>query len=79
MVTAICGGTAALFFALALTGYEPLQRLEYFTQDIRSRLGTKTPVDPRLVLIGIDRPAYDFADDEVRTDPTLGCLRKNFP
>ncbi len=79
MVTATCGGTAALFFALALAGYEPLQRLEYFTQDIRSRLGTKTPVDPRLVLIGIDRPAYDFSDDEVRTNPTLGYLRKNFP
>ncbi len=81
MVTAICGGMALLFLALYSRGYEPLQKLEYYTQDLRTRFGVKTPVDPRLVLIGIDRATYaaDFDDKDIQADPTLKLLQKNFP
>ncbi|HZQ45984.1 MAG TPA: CHASE2 domain-containing protein, partial [Verrucomicrobiae bacterium] len=81
MVTAICGGTALLFLALYWSGYEPLQKLEYYTQDLRTRLGVKTPVDPRLVLVGIDRATYasDFDEKEVQADPTLQLMQRNFP
>lgn len=81
MVTAICGGTALLFFLLVRFGYEPLQHLEYYTQDLRARLGVKTPIDPRLVLIGIDRSSYaaDITEEESHASPTLQLLRKNYP
>ncbi len=81
MVTAICGGTALLFLLLVGRGYEPLQKLEYYTQDLRTRLGVKTPVDPRLVLVGIDRATYasDFDEKDIQADPTLKLLQKNFP
>ena len=81
MVTAICGGTALLFLALYWHGYEPLQKLEYYTQDLRTRLGVKTPIDPRLVLVGIDRATYasEFDEKEVQADPTLKLLQGNFP
>jgi len=38
IVSAICGGTALLFIALLWRGdeYEPLQKLEFFTQDMRA-------------------------------------------
>ncbi len=83
MVTAICGGTALLFLALYWRGYEPLQKLEYYTEDLRTRLGVKTPVDPRLVLIGIDRPSdagCDFDDGvEIQANPDLQLLQRSFP
>src|SRR5690242_16545803 len=81
IVTAICAGTALLFLALYWRGYEPLQKLEFYTQDLRTRYGEKTPVDSRLVLIGIDRASYasDFSETELKSDPTLQLLGRNFP
>jgi adenylate cyclase len=82
VVTAICGGTALLFLTLNWTSLHLsfLVSLENFTEDLRATYGVKTPVDPRLVLIGIDKPAYlDYSDDELKTDPTLQLLQTSFP
>lgn len=86
MVTAICGGTALLFLLMVWSGgvhykeVESLQWLEFYTQDKRAVLGVKTPVDPRLVLIGIDKTEYsDFTPDEIAANPTLKFLRRPYP
>ena len=76
------------FLALSLTGlfrgfsYIPLTQMETFTEDIRARVGRKTPVAPELVLIGIDRPQYaatDFSEETLEKAPVLAALQKNFP
>ncbi|MDB6018308.1 MAG: hypothetical protein JWR19_2797 [Pedosphaera sp.] len=81
IVTAIGAGTALLCLALYWRGYEPLQKLEFYTQDLRTRYGKKSPIDPRLVLIGIDRASYasDFTEAEFQSSPALQPLRGNFP
>jgi adenylate cyclase len=62
-------------------GFVPLQQMEFFAQDWQTRLGRKTPVDDRLVLIGIDKPVYtsDFSDAELQREPVLRELQSNFP
>ena len=63
--------------------YDQFQETELYTQDFRTRQGRKTPVDPRLVLIGIDRPVYepsDFDADALQRSPILRELqKKSFP
>ena len=85
VVLGICA--ACTLVALALYGlmgdfrYDQFQEAELYTQDLRTRLGRKTPVDPQLVLIGIDRPVYEAAFDEetLQRMPVLRELQKNFP
>src|SRR5438552_5463011 len=86
VVAGICA--ACTLVALALYGligdfrYDQFQEAELYTQDLRTRLGRKTPVDPRLVLIGIDRPLYeasDFGEEVLQSTPILRELQKNFP
>jgi adenylate cyclase len=77
-------GLCVLFTALALLleGFVPLQEAELYTQDLRMRYGRKTPVDERLVLIGIDRPAYpasDFGEEALKSVPVLAELQEGFP
>ena len=81
-VLAICAACTAVFLVLWWRGFVPLQELELFAQDWQTRLGRKTPADERLVLIGIDRPVYsptDFSAEELKAEPALALLQKNFP
>lgn len=62
--------------------YVPLDELELYTQDLRVRYGRKTPVDSRLVLIGVDRPVYspsDFSEADLERAPVLRELQSDFP
>src|SRR2546428_2660412 len=86
VVLGICA--ACTLVALVLYGlmgdfrYDQFQEAELYTQDLRTRLGRKTPVDPRLILIGIDRPLYeasDFGEEVLQSTPILRELQKNFP
>jgi adenylate cyclase len=81
VVLAICGAVMLLLVTLQGFGFAPLREAEYFAQDWRLRLGRKAPLDDRLVLVGIDRPAYaDYIlEEEARSDPTLAALRENWP
>src|ERR1017187_7311063 len=81
IVLAICGTVTLVFLTLWLRGFVPLQQMEFFAQDWQTRLGRKTPVDDRLVLIGIDKPVYssDFSDAELQREPVLRDLQRNFP
>lgn len=81
MVLAICAGFTLLFLVLYGRGFLPLREMEFFSQDWRTRLGRKTPVDDRLVLIGIDRPVYEneFSADDLQREPVLAELEKGFP
>ena len=58
-----------------------LQQVELFAQDWQARLGRHTPLDDRLVLIGIDKPLYasDFSDEELQREPVLRHLQTGFP
>ena len=78
---ALCGGTALCFLLLVGFGFAPLQEAEWSAQDWRMRLGRKAAVDPRLVLIGIDRPSYSegFNEEEVAQVPALAHLQERFP
>ncbi len=81
IVSAICAGTALLWVLMYCNHAQTPQELEFYSQDWRTRFGNKTPIDPRLVLIGIDRPSYgtDFSAEELASDPTLPLLTRNFP
>jgi adenylate cyclase len=81
-VLAICAACTLVFLFLWWRGFVPLQELELFAQDWQTRLGRKTPADERLVLIGIDKPVYsptDFSAEELKAEPALALLQKNFP
>jgi len=81
VVLAICTICTLGFVLLWARGFEPLQQMEFFAQDSQVRLGRKTPMDDRLVLIGIDKPFYtsDFSDEELQREPVLRHLQNNFP
>jgi adenylate cyclase len=77
----ICALITALFFLVYWFQFVPLIEAENYVQDWFARLGRKTPADPRLVLIGIDRASYaqDILPAEAQADPILAALRGNFP
>ena len=81
IVIAICAICTVTLLILWVRGFVPLQQMEFFAQDWQTRLGRKTPLDERLVLIGIDKPVYssDFSDEELRREPVLRNLQSNFP
>ncbi len=81
IVLAICAVCTLVFLFLWQRGFVPLQEMEFSAQDWQARLGRKTPMDDRLVLIGIDKPVYaaDFSDDEIRREPVLKNLQNSFP
>ncbi|MEJ0088164.1 MAG: adenylate/guanylate cyclase domain-containing protein [Limisphaerales bacterium] len=81
IVLAICAVCTLALLILWTRGFVPLQQMEFFAQDWQTRLGRKTPVDDRLVLIGIDKPVYssDFSDAELQREPVLRDLQSNFP
>jgi adenylate cyclase len=81
IVLAICAVCTLVFLVLWARGFVPLQQMEFFAQDWQTRLGRKTPVDDRLVLVGIDKPVYssDFSDAELQSEPVLRDLQNNFP
>ena len=81
IVLAICAVCTLAFLVLWQRGFVPLQQMEFFAQDWQTRLGRKTPMDDRLVLIGIDKPIYssDFSDEELQREPVLRDLQNNFP
>ena len=82
VVLAICAVCTLLFGILWKRGFPPLKALEYYTQDLQVRKGRKTPIDDRLVLIGIDKQVYgptDFNSEEIKEEPTLSLLQQNYP
>src|SRR5690606_9919596 len=81
VVLAICVACTSLLGFLWAKGFVPLQELELFAQDWQTRMGRKTPVDDRLVLIGIDKPVYtsEFSDGDLQREPVLRHLQNNFP
>ena len=55
---------------------------ETYTEDLRMRQGRRTPVDPQLVLIGVDRQRYedsDFSEASLQAAPLLRQLQVNWP
>ena len=86
VVLGICAAcTLAAMLLYGLIGdflFDQFQETELYTQDLRTRLGRKTPVDPQLVLVGVDRPVYEatqFDEATLKSTPVLGELQKNFP
>ena len=82
VVLAICGLCTLLFGLLWQREFPPLKQLESYAEDLRVRTGRMTPLDDRLVLIGIDKLVYDPADfgaQEYQQEPTLALLQQNFP
>jgi adenylate cyclase len=58
-----------------------LQEMEFSVQDWQARHGRLTPLDDRLVFIGIDKAPYaaDFSEEEIQREPVLLCLQKTWP
>lgn len=82
VVLAICAVCTTVLTVLWARNFVPLQEMEFFARDWQTRLGRKTLRDDRLVLIGIDKPAYppsDFSADEYQREPVLRDLQNNFP
>lgn len=81
VVLVICVVCTTAFTALWVRGFLPLQETEFYALDWQTRLGRKTQMDDRLVLIGIDKPVYssDFSDADLQREPVLRDLKKNFP
>lgn len=82
VVVAICTVCTLLFAILWKDKFPPLKALEFYTQDFQVREGRKTPMDNRLVLIGVDKQVYgptDFNQEEIKSEPTLSLLQQNWP
>src|SRR2546426_2197275 len=81
VIFGICALMTAVFLLLQGLGFVPLKEAEGYLQDWSARLGRKTPINPQLVLIGIDRPSYDdvILPDEAKVDPVLAALRERYP
>ncbi len=77
-ICALCTGAAIWLFCI---NNEALLDAENYTQDLRARQGRKTPIDPRLVLIGVDRPSYAsyFSEEEMRQTPVLRAISEPYP
>lgn len=77
-ICALCTGAA---LALWQTGFTPLRAAENYLQDLNARLGRKTPLDDRLVLIGVDRASYAdyFSEAEMQQTPALRAISEPYP
>jgi adenylate cyclase len=81
IVLSICAVCTLAFLYLWARGFDPLRQVEFSVQDWQMRQGRKTPVDDRLVLIGIDKAIYsaDFSDEELQAEPALKLLQTDWP
>ena len=84
VVASICGSIAAVFLLLQIKESwrrSTVEPLELHTLDLRMRFGRKAAMDTNLVLIGIDHSEYSnlFEDEELKQNPTLEILKRNFP
>ena len=77
----ICGLITLILLGAYLWNFLALVDAENYAQDWFMRSGRRVPPDPRLVLVGIDRPSYaqDILPAEAEADPVLDALRRNFP
>jgi adenylate cyclase len=77
----LCGLITLIFLCAQLLKFAPFEEVENYVQDWFVRLGRRIPPDPRLMLVGIDRPSYaqDILPAEAEADPLLDALRRNFP
>ena len=81
----ICAAVTVIFSYLQLSGPSrinaPLRDAGHYVEDLFLRHGAYAPVDPRLVLVGIDRPSYAdvILPEEAKSDPILQGLRERFP
>jgi adenylate cyclase len=81
----LCAAVTAFFSYLQLSDPSrinaPLRDAELYVEDWFLRNGAYAPLDPRLVLVGIDRPSYADAifPEDVKSDPVLLALRERFP
>lgn len=74
----------AILFCFQDRGFiRPLQNAEYSAQNGLMSYGRTNPVDPQLVLVGIDRLTYAntafFQPDEFQIEPALQMMEENFP
>ena len=81
VMLAICAVITLILLVLCERHFTPLEALNNSAQDWQERLGRRTPADDRLVLIGVDKPVYDsdFSAAEIKQEPVLADLQKNFP
>src|SRR5262245_24941438 len=80
LCTLITAGVLAIYWLHYLPLNGALRDAENYVQDRFTRLGPKVPPDPRLVLIGIDRPSYEDAilPEEALADPVLAAIRERW-
>ncbi len=78
--------TVAVMFVLSLGAslvpwQQRWQQVKFLAPDWQTRIGTKTPADDRIVLVGIDQTTYSsaFSGEELQREPVLKDLQKNFP
>ncbi len=77
----ICALITLTFLGAHLWNFLALVDAENYAQDWFMRSGRRVSPDPRLILVGIDRPSYaqDILPAEAEADPVLDALRRNFP
>lgn len=80
-VLGFCAGLTLALIGLNQLNHPPLERAELFFQDGLARNGRPAAANPDLVLIGIDRPAYefDFKPADLAAEPALESMRRTFP
>ena len=81
ILTALCATCTGLLLWLYTSELPPLLRLEDYSHDQRVLLGRKTPIDPRLIFIGIDKDSYEdfLSEEELRQSPALKMMCERFP
>ncbi|MGF1677652.1 MAG: CHASE2 domain-containing protein [Candidatus Methylacidiphilales bacterium] len=87
---ALCAGVSCFWLLLYTAGQflsdsgteTPLTKFEYVSEDLRTRHGRMTPMDERLVFIGLDKQSYrdEIFPDEIESSRALQLMTgKSFP
>ena len=80
ILSALCAVSTGLLLWLHIVDFAPLVRFEDYSHDWRARRGRKTPIDPRLVYVGIDSDHYELLSaEDSRQAPVLRKLTDRFP
>jgi adenylate cyclase len=81
VVLAICVVCTATVVTLWGKKFSLFQQMEWAVEDWGMRHARMTPMDDRLVFIGMDKPIYgsDFSEEELQQEPVLRHLQQDYP
>lgn len=78
----VTAAVSAAIIVLHWFHFDPLQRAEFYSRDLRAVLGRKATLDQRLAFVAIDKASVQLDQifpDEVEASPALKMMSQGFP